>query len=471
MKSLRINQLILGMAAAATVLVATSCQDELTDAQPKGEGAAAQAVITLSGEMNTTAELNWTNNNTYILDGFVTVPSGSTLSIQEGTVIRGVTGTLAGDPASGTVPGTLIIERGAMIDAVGTASQPIVFTSNESSPAIGDWGGVIILGNAPVCFNGDPLIEGIPDDFGVDRGYGGSNAADNSGSFQYVRIEYAGNVLVDGDETNGLTLGGVGSGTTIDHVQVTYGADDAFEFFGGTVNASYLIASFNTDDDFDTDQGYSGHIQFAVSLRDPNIFSSSPTGSLESNGDDDDDDGCDLTNATFSNVTVIGPISYNNSTTTMNPAYNSGALIRDGSELDIFNSIIVGYPNYQLQLEAPAAFGSTVFAEGVTLVYPTYGVQNAQGTNASFTGTGLNNESLEATSVVATNAFSMVRRSGLSTSAWNLSSPSFVPVTEKAADFSSSLLSGFTVVDFRGAFGLGSDAAEGTNWNLGWENF
>ncbi|UXP31955.1 hypothetical protein N6H18_16545 [Reichenbachiella agarivorans] len=467
MNTLKFNQLVLGLGVIAAI-VTTSCQDQLLDTpQPELQGSAAAAPeVTLSGFL-TTRTLD--RDTVYILDEFVRVPSGQILTIESGTLIKGITGTLSGNPATGTPPGTLVIERGGKIEAVGTSTAPIVFTSNETVPASGDWGGVIILGKAPICYNGTAEIEGIPSSATGDNGYGGVDDADNSGTLQYVRIEYAGNVLVDGDEINGLTLGGVGSGTTIDHVQVTHGLDDGFEFFGGTVNASYLIASYNKDDDFDTDQGYSGHIQFAVSLRDPSVFSSFPTGGFESNGDEDTYSGCNLTNATFSNFTVIGPIKYNVGTA-VNAAYNSGALIRDGSELDIFNSIIVGYPNYQLELDVPAAFGSTVFAEGVTLVYPTFGVaHDGDSTNApNFSASGFNNECLNASISGSVNNNTLVKRSGLGVNAWAPTSIlSFQPVTEKSSDLSSGLLTGFTAVGFRGAIGKTNTV----NWNTGWEQF
>ncbi|MBU2915108.1 cell shape-determining protein MreB [Reichenbachiella agariperforans] len=478
MKTFKFNQLVLGLGVLVAVAT-TSCQDQLLDSpQPDFKGSAAAAPqVTLSGVLsNRTLD----RDTVYILDEFVRVPSGVTLTIESGTLIKGETGTLSGNPATGTPPGTLVIERGGKIEATGTSTAPIVFTSNETTPASGDWGGVIILGKAPVCFDGTTAIEGIPTSASGDNGYGGVNDADNSGTLQYVRIEYAGNVLVDGDEINGLTLGGVGSGTTIDHVQVTHGLDDGFEFFGGTVNASYLIASFNKDDDFDTDQGYSGHIQFGVSLRDPSVFSSLPTGGFESNGDNDDASGCSFTNATFSNFTVIGPIGPNSSSA-VNVAYNSGVLIRDGSELNLFNSIITGYPNYQLELETIADFDNddnsttddVVSVEGVTLVYPTFSPFNAQGTNVGIFDfafiANYHNESSNATNTGA--GTSLTDLTGLSASAWNLTAPNFVPDTEKPSDFSHNLLSGCVSVDFRGAFGKDGDAIEGTNWDLGWEQF
>ena len=481
---------------AGALLVFTACEEDvLTVDNPamEVEGVAAgiqstvgTVVLGTSPDANGNTFLSTRTldrDTLYILNQFVRVPSGVTLTIESGTRILGRVGTLAGNPATGVPPGTLVIERGGKIQANGTATAPIVFTAEDSTPEPGDWGGVIVLGRSTVNLPGGVgLIEGIPQSTTGDSGYGGNVPGDDSGTLQYVRIEYAGNVLVDGDETNGLTLGGVGSGTTIDHIQVSFGADDGFEFFGGTVDASYLIASRNTDDDFDTDQGYSGNVQFGIVLRDPANFSSFPTGGFESNGDSDDAaPNTSLTNATFSNFTVIGPIRPG-STAAINPAYNSGVLIRDGSLLNLFNSIVVGFPVFQLELEAPTPFDkngsgskNSVDIEGTTLVFPTFGGYSALPTNipgADFLASTLSNEVGGATNSASTDASGTLRElTGLPLAAWDLSAPNFVPEVEKSSDFSNSLLSGFTTVDFRGAFGSGANENAGWNFNSGWVAF
>jgi len=483
MKTLNLVQLF--FLVAGVLFIATSCEDQFVD-NPQGTVASTVTpsnTVILGATPDANGETFLTTrtldkDTVYILNQFVRVASGEVLTIEAGTHILGRSGTLAGDPATGIPPGTLIIERGARIEAAGTRTHPIVFTSEATNPAPGDWGGVIILGNASVNIPGGvDQIEGLRTTTTGDNSYGNAtpNDADNSGTLQFVRIEYAGNVLVDGDETNGLTLGGVGSGTTMDHIQVSFGSDDGFEWFGGTVNAKYLVANSNIDDDFDTDQGFNGKVQFGISLRDPNNFSTFPTGGFESNGDSDQST-VNLTNATFSNFTVIGPIGPG-STAAVDAAYNSGVLIRDGSRIDLFNSIVVGYPVFQLELEATADFNTEVFVEGTTLVFPTFGPFSAQGTNISildfvFTP-GLNNESNNASSPGA-GANSLVEGSGLNANAWNLTTPDFIPVTEKPSDFSNSLLNTFfdTSVDFRGAFGASSEAVEGTEWHLSdWARF
>ncbi|HEY0896744.1 MAG TPA: hypothetical protein VGE15_09360, partial [Sphingobacteriaceae bacterium] len=216
---------------------------------------------------------------TYVLKGFVYVKNNATLTFEAGSVIRG-------DKDS---KGTLIVTRGAKLVANGTATNPVVFTSGQEAGNrnAGDWGGIILLGNAPVNISGgEGVIEGGVDNAAGDGKYGGSNADDNSGSLTYVRIEYGGIAFVQNNEINSLTLGGVGRGTTIENVQVSYGGDDGFEFFGGTVNAKNLVSLGHVDDDFDFDNGYVGNIQFAVALRDPALADAAG----DSNGIESDND-------------------------------------------------------------------------------------------------------------------------------------------------------------------------------------
>jgi len=223
-----------------------------------------------------TGTTTWTKDKTYILDGLVFVNSGSVLTIEAGTVIKGKTG--AGANAS-----ALVVARGGKIMAEGTAAMPIIFTS-EADPTIrnsdgtlnqstaldqtkkGLWGGLIVLGNSKLNSTpGQTAIEGIPTT--ESRGmYGGSNDADNSGVIKYVSIRHGGTDIGAGNEINGLSLGGVGSGTTIDYVEIYANADDGIEFFGGTVEAKHLLVANTGDDSFDYDEGFRGKGQYWVSL-------------------------------------------------------------------------------------------------------------------------------------------------------------------------------------------------------------
>lgn len=285
-----------------------------------------------------TANATWTSTKKYLIKGNIFVNNNATLTIEAGTVIYG----------DKVTKGALIIERGAKIIAAGTAASPIVFTS--SAPAgfrnYGDWGGLIILGKAANNQGANVNIEGIT--AGTKGQYGGTADDDNSGTLSYVRVEFAGIALSTDNEINGVTFGSVGSGTTVDHVQVSYSGDDAFEWFGGTVNANYLIAYKTWDDDFDTDFGFSGKVQFASAFRDPNVADKSGSNIFESDNDGSGSTNAPFTSATFANVSAFGPFVYanlsggnlNNSGVSAN--YQNGAHVRRHSKLQILNSVIVG---------------------------------------------------------------------------------------------------------------------------------
>lgn len=212
--------------------------------------------------------INWSADTVYILDSFVFVERGQTLHIAAGTVIQGRAGTATGASA-------LIIARGAQIMAIGTPTNPIIFTyegdmGGSAASNRGQWGGLLILGEASInTSSGENQIEGIP--ISDPRGfYGGNNDLDNSGQLSYVSIRHGGTSIGAGNEINGLTLGAVGSNTIIDHVEVIGNKDDGIEWFGGTVNAKYLIAAYCGDDALDYDEGYRGKNQFVIVYLDPN---------------------------------------------------------------------------------------------------------------------------------------------------------------------------------------------------------
>ena len=213
---------------------------------------------------NITENTTWTKDKTYILNTRVTVTAGNTLTIEPGTVIKGEVGTGANATA-------LIIARDGMLMAEGTETEPIIFTTvadeilsgqiespNMDNTLNGLWGGLIVLGNAPISADADAVqIEGIPpsDQNGL---YGGSDAADNSGVIKYVSIRHGGANIGEGNEINGLTLGGVGTGTVIENVEIVSNQDDGIEWFGGTVNVKNAIVWNTGDDAIDTDQAWSG---------------------------------------------------------------------------------------------------------------------------------------------------------------------------------------------------------------------
>jgi hypothetical protein len=321
--------------ALSVVLFATSCKkNTVVDEEPTTPQG---NVVEVSGEISTNT--TWSASKIYLLKGFVYVSNGATLTIEPGTIIKG-------DKAS---KATLIVTRGSKINATGTADKPIVFTSALPAGARdkGDWGGVILLGKAPTNQGTDVKIEGGPvaptgKDEKVYTFFGGTDPADNSGTLKYVRIEYAGVEYTVNSEINGLTLGGVGNGTTLDYIQVYRSGDDAFEWFGGTVNAKHLLAIGTWDDDFDTDFGYSGNIQFALAQRVPLKADQSGSNGFESDNNGNGTDETPKTSAVFSNITVIGPIQ--KAAAAIDANYQNGAQIRRNSSISILNSIITGFP-------------------------------------------------------------------------------------------------------------------------------
>lgn len=279
---------------------------------------------------------------TYKLRGLVYVTSGAILTIEPGTKIVGENGKQGG----------LIITRGSKINADGTADKPIVFTSEATTPQRGDWAGLVLLGQAPTnsSFNGVQGVGAVEGGINNSDGLGlygtPSNQQqapfDNSGILRYVRIEYAGYAFLPDNEINGLTFGGVGSGTIIDNVQVSYANDDSFEWFGGTVNCKHLISYRTLDDDFDTDNGFSGKVQFGISLRDSAVADISKSEAFESDNDANGSLLTPQTSVVFSNMTVMGPKA--TLTNTGNSLFLAGAQIRRNSSMSLFNSIIMGYP-------------------------------------------------------------------------------------------------------------------------------
>lgn len=298
----------------------------------------------LEGEIKSDMKLS--ASNTYILKGFVYVTKGATLTIEPGTVIKG----------EKVSKGSLIVEPGGKIMAQGTVDKPIVFTSDQpkGSRSYGDWGGLILCGNAPTNNSGTPQIEGGPR-----TTYGGSDAEDNSGVVKYVRIEFAGYPLEPNKEINGLTFGGVGRGTTIEYVQVSFCGDDSFEWFGGTVNAKHLIAYKGWDDEFDTDYGFSGKLQFLLGVRDPKHADTSKSNGFESDNDADGSKNGPLTTPIFSNVTLIGPfygqsegkdekeilyVTEDAANGAKGGSFQAAMHIRRNSSLNVYNSVFTGWP-------------------------------------------------------------------------------------------------------------------------------
>lgn len=429
-------------------------------------------VTPATGTENTILEGRITENrtlkagNTYKLRGLVYVTNGAVLTIEPGTKIVGETGQRGG----------LIITRNAKISADGTIDKPIVFTSESATPQRGDWAGVVILGNAPVnaSFNG---VQGVGEiEGGINNSdglglYGGTNPADNSGILRYVRIEYAGYAFLPDKEINGLTFGGVGNQTVVDYVQVSYANDDSFEWFGGTVNCKHLISFRTLDDDFDTDNGFSGKVQFGIVLRDSSVADISKSEAFESDNDANGSSLTPQTSAVFSNITALGPKA--TLANTGNNLFVWGAQIRRNSSISIFNSLIMGWPT-GLYIDAtkgtptdnniPGSLfvQNTIIAGSPTAVL--YGASTTAPTGA--TTASINtwfNTAAYGNSVLTNNS-----DVGL-TAPFNYTAPDFNPAAGSPAAaggiFTHAKLNGLTNVNYKGA------CAVGDTWWKNWTKF
>jgi hypothetical protein len=324
---MKIKSFILAALAASTVLV--------------GSAWAANVNVPRTISANTT----WTKDNVYFLEGYTFVINDATLTIEPGTVIKG-------RQSTGSNAASLIITRGAKIMAEGTREQPIVFTSeldnlngNLSHTDTGLWGGVIVLGKARINSRANNQPAGNPAQDQIEgvsvtgdeidwATFGGTDDDDNSGVIRYVSIRHGGAVIGGDNEINGLTMGGVGRGTTVEYVEVFANKDDSFEWFGGTVNARYLVSSFGNDDGLDFDQGYRGQVQFVFSIK-TDIGADRGDKSIEWDGATAPLDATPKGVVTVANMTAIGVGPSGGNNTAVN--------IRDNVEARLFNSIFVNH--------------------------------------------------------------------------------------------------------------------------------
>lgn len=299
----------------------------------------------IGGELGSDARtaVTWTSDFTYILDGAVYVNEGQTLTIEPGTVIRARSG-------QGTNASALVVAAGGQIDASGTADAPIIMTAltddiedpndlvENGAPVSGEWGGLIIIGRAPTNVSTVTTpVEGL--DATDTRGlYGGNDADDNSGTLRYVSIRHGGTLIGPGNEINGLTLAGVGSGTTIEYVEVFGNQDDGIEWFGGTVNAKYLAVAYCGDDMFDYDLGYNGTNQYVFGLMDSEFGDNGGEfdgGSTDLSGSED---AVPFARPTFANMTLIG--------SGLGAANSSRAMtIRDNAGGNYWRSVFYDFEN------------------------------------------------------------------------------------------------------------------------------
>lgn len=456
---------VTAVAIGSAVITAISKEDATLTAECNVEvSPVSGSTVTVSGHI--TSDTKWFSTSKYMLNGFVYVDEGATLTIEPGTIIKGVIDS----------KGTLIIQRGAKILAQGTADAPIVFTSVKAAGQrnYGDWGGLVLCGYAPS--NKHDVSTGVGTaEGGIDSQYGGTDSHDNSGILQYVRIEFPGIALTStsNSEINGLTLYAVGDGTTIDHIQVSYSGDDSYEWFGGTVNVKNIVAFRGWDDDFDTDNGFVGKVQFAFGLRDPNASDQSGSNGFES---DNDADGSSLTPTTkpiFCNVSLFGPLTVS-STLPAENLFKRSMHIRRGSRLCVYNSIFAGYPKGLLldgeKGDTPTeAENSVLQIENCVLAGMTtnYEVSSAATQATPYT---LAQEQAYFESANRSNSAEITIAQIIGDNLITLTNPTLLPVSSSpvlsGASFTNSNLSDsfFTTTTFRGAFGT-------ENWTAGWCNW
>ncbi len=325
---------------------------------------AATPVVTLSGSL--TANRRLSVDTLYVLRGFVYVQNGATLTIDAGTKIVGDTTALGS---------ALFIMRGAKIDAQGTAALPIVFTSQRSAGnrAPGDWGGLILVGNARNNRSGNVIVEGSNGSvIGADAAgvvyTGGTNDADNSGTLRYVRVEFAGYATVADAELNSFTFAAVGSGTTLEYLQSLAGLDDSFEWFGGNVNGKYLVSYESGDDHFDAAEGYRGLNQFLIAMQSTYLAPRAGAGGLSADPQGFEIDGCSNAGCTapaggnaqssgadnglfnmnvFANFTIIGT---GNTGGTVQANGGVGMVLRRGTGGYYINGVVANWPRAAISL-------------------------------------------------------------------------------------------------------------------------
>ncbi len=296
-----------------------------------------------------TQDVHFTSDTVWYLDGAVFIgkndgTSAVTLTVDPGTLIKGEVST--------TNPGLLVIDRGAKIEAVGTATDPIVFTSAlpAGDRAPGDWGGIVINGLG-IVQNGTQTGEGSTGT------YGGTNAADDSGTLKYVQVQFAGTLFTPDNELNGIAFQAVGSGTEVDYVQVHMNADDGVEFFGGSVQVKHVVLTGNMDDSLDFDDGWNGSAQFVVIQQYPgNDYA------IEGDGDATPTGGTVTpANPVLANLTIVGPTAADD--------VDGGPSFKENADPDFYNSLIVNYQNATPALKEDATSGKepTVEYFGIAL--------------------------------------------------------------------------------------------------------
>jgi hypothetical protein len=451
---------------ASAIAAFTGCTKDDDEPAPDNGGGNSN-VVTLQNEIS--ANTTWTKDKTYLLKGNVFVKSGVTLTINPGTIVKGDKET----------KGALVVNRGATINACGTATEPIIFTSNapKGFRNRGDWGGIVILGYGASSNGPNATIEGISGDATSPNGkygVGGVDPQDPNGGvdptngntntcLKYARIEYAGIALSTNNELNSLTMGGVGPNALIEYVLVSFAGDDAFEWFGGSNNHKYLIAYDTWDDDFDSDRGYSGKVQYGVIVRNPAIADFSGSRAFEASSNNSST-ATPQSTCEFSNITVVGPRTYTSGTGTassnlVNGSYRSAIDANSNTQIKIYNSIITGFREFGYN------------NGGANVISQYRGIRSFGNESGTLNGTAVDTADILALSdsVGYNNAFGISRgASNLTAGTLNFANPAPILRAGSAYATGAPARTGFEAAAFYGAFGT-----DGGNWNWTskWVNF
>jgi len=418
----------------------------MPDAAPTPDTPPGSMVIDVPGG-DIQGPITWTANNTYILKGYVFVTAG-TLTIEPGTVIKGDNGS------------ALAITKDAKLNAVGTADKPIVFTSSAAVPKPGDWGGVVMLGKGPInVVGGTNAVEGFPTSYGDRIIYGGGatpSAAHDCGKLKYARIEYAGFLLSPDNELNGLTVGGCGTATVLDYIQVHLGQDDGIEMFGGTANLEHIVISQPDDDGLDWDRGWTGKVQFLV------VQQKTGRGdkAVEADNNNNDNELQPRSAPEIWNATFIGGDG-----AAADP--QGGLHLRRGTAGKINNAVIAYFTKFAIDIDGASSVGQ--FGTNLTIKNTFF----LKGTNASalwpasFDGAGAGNDGgFDEAAQIGGDATNRQNVDPQLTDAKNLTAPSFKPATgSPVLTGCGTPPAGFdTTATFCGAIGT-------EDWTAGWTKY
>ena len=434
-------------------------------------------------------------DTTYTLVGFIHVANGATLTIQPGTTIKG---------DFSAVGSSLFVLRGATIQAVGTADAPIVFTSSRAAGQRqpGDWGGLIIVGNAPISRSGSVEIEGSGTDGTTVAGgknyqvlySGGSTATDNSGTLRYVRVEFAGFAPSLNNELNSFTFAAIGSGTQASYLQSNAGLDDAFEFFGGGFDASYLVAYETGDDMFDMSEGFSGRLQYLIGYNSMQITPRTGAGSFASDLEGIENDGCSgsgcdngfnttpFTQPLVANFTLVGC----GDVACVGSSGGYGIMLRRGTGGYYVNGVVARFPRAGVSLRdaetfaragslafpdlaaADLAIRNVYFSDVAGTVFQAGGGSTTQNT-FDLAANGLTSGAVSAAALFGALPAQGVAPSGVGAFDWTPASGASI-ATGGLAAFTGKLATkaGTTVI---GTTYVGAAAPGGTKWWTGWTTY